>query len=381
VVLHMGLHAEAATREEVCLLKKHNVIGKRAPSCSLLSGPDMIRLLRAFGREDVASQLQVALDKHRAEHGWSYTEPARRFASQSPSPLLGSSSSSSVSSSASPSSMSRSSSRKRRVFSASRSASPASGSARGRRWTDISPLANDSSASLHGASDDDDLVDEQPAEVPKRKRLSSRTTRAYRAGSSNNTAGLDVLMQAIQADASGELYPSIRTPPAAVPSDDKIPPVSLSTLPAAAVPVVLSPPTATLASSMPARSLLVSPVDSLHPSPTSSLTPSKPLNRSQDASPRGSGMLLHSSGPEFTSAALASAPPAHFCSFPSFIGLSPLDVFSPELAQVTAARAAPAPSALAFEHARLPPLNYPPLRFLLGSHSAVLSEWGLAPAQ
>lgn len=61
VILHMGLHSEPATRDEVRLLKLHGIIGKRAPSCSLLSGEDMIKLLEAFGKEQSAQDLKAAL--------------------------------------------------------------------------------------------------------------------------------------------------------------------------------------------------------------------------------------------------------------------------------------------------------------------------------
>jgi len=61
-VLHMNLRNEAATPDEVKLLKAHGIIGKRAPSCSLICAPDMVKLLISFGKEQVAKELKTALD-------------------------------------------------------------------------------------------------------------------------------------------------------------------------------------------------------------------------------------------------------------------------------------------------------------------------------
>ncbi len=44
------------------LLKDADVLGKRAPSASLLTGTDMCRLLRAFGANAVATKLTKQLD-------------------------------------------------------------------------------------------------------------------------------------------------------------------------------------------------------------------------------------------------------------------------------------------------------------------------------
>lgn len=56
-ILNMKLAMVSGTREEIVYLKQKGALGKRAPSCSLLSAPDMMRLLRAFKQDHIAEQL------------------------------------------------------------------------------------------------------------------------------------------------------------------------------------------------------------------------------------------------------------------------------------------------------------------------------------
>lgn len=62
-ILNMNLKSERATKAEIRLLKGHGILGKRAPSCSLLCAEDMIKLLEAFGKDDLVRDLRVALAK------------------------------------------------------------------------------------------------------------------------------------------------------------------------------------------------------------------------------------------------------------------------------------------------------------------------------
>lgn len=52
---------EAADKDEIQYLKENGALGKRAPSASLLDGPSMIILLRAFGKEIIAERLRLGL--------------------------------------------------------------------------------------------------------------------------------------------------------------------------------------------------------------------------------------------------------------------------------------------------------------------------------
>eukprot|EP00457_Paulinella_chromatophora_P004112 gb/GEZN01004122.1/.p1 GENE.gb/GEZN01004122.1/~~gb/GEZN01004122.1/.p1 ORF type:complete len:503 (+),score=65.53 gb/GEZN01004122.1/:104-1510(+) len=64
-ILNMGLKSERASKSEIRLLKADGILGKRAPSCSLLNAEDMIRLLRAFGKNDCARDLHQAMIENR----------------------------------------------------------------------------------------------------------------------------------------------------------------------------------------------------------------------------------------------------------------------------------------------------------------------------
>jgi len=64
-VLNMNLKSERASKAEIRQLKGHGILGKRAPSCSLLCAEDMCRLLEAFGKEDCVRDLRLALSKDR----------------------------------------------------------------------------------------------------------------------------------------------------------------------------------------------------------------------------------------------------------------------------------------------------------------------------
>jgi hypothetical protein len=60
-MLNMNLRPENATKSEIRVLKAQGILGKRAPSCSLLSASDMCKLLKAFGKHMVAEQLATAI--------------------------------------------------------------------------------------------------------------------------------------------------------------------------------------------------------------------------------------------------------------------------------------------------------------------------------
>lgn len=62
-ILNMSLKSERATKLEIRQLKAQGILGKRAPSCSLLCADDMLRLLEAFGKHSHARELRVALKK------------------------------------------------------------------------------------------------------------------------------------------------------------------------------------------------------------------------------------------------------------------------------------------------------------------------------
>jgi len=60
-VLNMNLKSERASKAEIRQLKGHGILGKRAPSCSLLCAEDMCRLLEAFGKDECVRDLRIAL--------------------------------------------------------------------------------------------------------------------------------------------------------------------------------------------------------------------------------------------------------------------------------------------------------------------------------
>jgi len=62
-ILNMSLKSERATKLEIRQLKAQGILGKRAPSCSLLNADDMIRLLEAFGKHSHARELRIAMKK------------------------------------------------------------------------------------------------------------------------------------------------------------------------------------------------------------------------------------------------------------------------------------------------------------------------------
>jgi len=64
-ILNMKLKSERATKAEIRQLKGHGILGKRAPSCSLLCAEDMIKLLGAFAKDSCVRDLQAALAKDR----------------------------------------------------------------------------------------------------------------------------------------------------------------------------------------------------------------------------------------------------------------------------------------------------------------------------
>ena len=68
ILLNINLKSERASREEIAYLKNAGVLGKRAPSCSLLGSEDAVRLLMAFGKEDIAMDLAKALSEYRANN-------------------------------------------------------------------------------------------------------------------------------------------------------------------------------------------------------------------------------------------------------------------------------------------------------------------------
>lgn len=62
-ILNMSLKSERASKMEIRQLKAQGILGKRAPSCSLLCADDMLRLLEAFGKHSCARELRIALKK------------------------------------------------------------------------------------------------------------------------------------------------------------------------------------------------------------------------------------------------------------------------------------------------------------------------------
>ena len=66
-LLSMQLKTENATKDEIQLLKAVGVLGKRAPSGSLIGGADLLRLLEYFSKRDVADAFKGAMKKGRDE--------------------------------------------------------------------------------------------------------------------------------------------------------------------------------------------------------------------------------------------------------------------------------------------------------------------------
>lgn len=62
-VLNMSLQLESGSKQEIQYLKYIDILGKRAPSCSLLDGYDMCRLLDAFSRTYIANILRNIVDQ------------------------------------------------------------------------------------------------------------------------------------------------------------------------------------------------------------------------------------------------------------------------------------------------------------------------------
>ena len=59
-MLNMNLRPENASKSEIRVLKAQGILGKRAPSASLLTAEDMCRLLIAFHKEECAKELRDA---------------------------------------------------------------------------------------------------------------------------------------------------------------------------------------------------------------------------------------------------------------------------------------------------------------------------------
>ena len=66
-LLSMQLKTENATKDEIQLLKQVGVLGKRAPSGSLIGAADLLRLLEYFSKRDVADAFRVCMKKQRDE--------------------------------------------------------------------------------------------------------------------------------------------------------------------------------------------------------------------------------------------------------------------------------------------------------------------------
>ena len=67
-LLSLQLRTENATKDEIQLLKSVNVLGKRAPSGSLIGAADMMRLLEYFSKRDVAEAFRGVV-KRKYEEG------------------------------------------------------------------------------------------------------------------------------------------------------------------------------------------------------------------------------------------------------------------------------------------------------------------------
>ena len=67
-LLSLQLRTENATKDEIQLLKSVNVLGKRAPSGSLIGAADLMRLLEYFSKRDVAEAFRGVV-KRKCEEG------------------------------------------------------------------------------------------------------------------------------------------------------------------------------------------------------------------------------------------------------------------------------------------------------------------------
>ena len=61
-ILALRLQPLPASRKELSMLRKQGVVGRRAPSCSLLSVVDGCKLLRAFGKEVQAGEVRAHVE-------------------------------------------------------------------------------------------------------------------------------------------------------------------------------------------------------------------------------------------------------------------------------------------------------------------------------
>ena len=66
-LLSLQLRTENATKDEIQLLKSVNVLGKRAPSGSLIGAADLLRLLEYFSKRDVAEAFRVVVKRQHEE--------------------------------------------------------------------------------------------------------------------------------------------------------------------------------------------------------------------------------------------------------------------------------------------------------------------------
>mmetsp|Transcript_37278 Transcript_37278/g.73296 ORF Transcript_37278/g.73296 Transcript_37278/m.73296 type:complete len:442 (-) Transcript_37278:951-2276(-) len=61
-ILGLNLPLLSATKDEIKFLKHHGILGVRAPSCSLITGQNMVTLLKSFGKFRIAERLNRALN-------------------------------------------------------------------------------------------------------------------------------------------------------------------------------------------------------------------------------------------------------------------------------------------------------------------------------
>jgi len=62
-MLNLRLRIEQAQKHEIRILKDQNVLGKRAPSCTLLNSMDTIRLLKAFGKKRAGAKFKARVSE------------------------------------------------------------------------------------------------------------------------------------------------------------------------------------------------------------------------------------------------------------------------------------------------------------------------------
>ena len=75
-MLNMQLTCYSASKSEIRVLKARAILGKRAPSCSLLTAPDMCKLLTAFNQPRYAELLMSALAQHNSADNTQRVDPA-----------------------------------------------------------------------------------------------------------------------------------------------------------------------------------------------------------------------------------------------------------------------------------------------------------------